>query len=348
MKKFFSIIALAAAFGFAPVANAVEFDDGIYHFNNIIHGNDNGTNVMISLAADATVPANVVMPTTVTYEGVTYTVTHVKDKIFSNNNTIVSVKLPEQLRYLEDAAFEHCKLLQKVEFPSTLLWIGGWCCTGCSSLNNVVLPESLTYIGQDAFSWGPIIGDELIVPDAVTSIGNNAFSGSKIKKIVFGTGVTTIPTGLCAWCPVNAAVIPENVKTIQSFAFQGAQMAQVNLGKPETLEANIFADCGNLKEVGVEAVEPPACVESTFPAATYEGKLVVVSEAAKAAYQANAVWGKFATIEVTTMTGVDEVAAAEAGAAVAYNLYGVKVADDIKNVTTPGIYIAGGKKVLVK
>ena len=98
----------------------------------------------------------------------------------------------------------------------------------------------------------------------------------------------------------------------------------------------------------VESTTPPVVLENSFPFDTYSGKLIVPNEDCIAAYRADAVWGKFATIEAAKSGGLEDVLAEKKADTTVYNTQGIRVADDINDVTVPGLYIAGGKKVLVK
>lgn len=347
MNKFsLAIIALASVC--VSQAHALEFDEGIFHYATV---NDVDLDVKVSLVAGATVPAKVEIPTEVTFLGKTYNVTHLAGWMFSKNETIVSVKLPERMTTFEYAVFEYCKNLKTIVLPESLKWIGNYCFIGCESLENIVIPENVEYIGQEAFEFCSSLskGGELRIPDAVTTLGINAFAmGPQMTKLVFGAGIETIPQGVCCWDgALTDVVIPHNVKTIMPFAFQGTPFTRVNVGAPEVMAASVFDSCEKLMEVEVETTTPPVCVENTFPATTYTGTLIVPDEGCIAAYKADEVWGKFATIKAKS-SAVESVMADENTDSKVYNLQGVYVGEDIKNVTTPGIYVSGGKKFVVK
>ena len=355
MKKILQVIGLATFIGFASqTASAVEFDEGIFHYTSI---EESDGDVKVSLKEGATVPAEVVIPTEVTFLGKTYTVTHLGGWMFQNNTTLEKVTLPGRMTTFEYAVFEGCSNLTSCPLPESLKWIGNYCFKGCANLKDFTIPENVEYIGPnalvDAFKQSPLA--ELVIPDAVTTIGNNAFMGALISRIVFGKGISEIAEGLCAWCDkLEDIVMPHNIKVISPWAFQGCSFTKVNVGAPEVIGANVFADSyTTIEEVRCEATTVPVCVETSFPDAAYEGTLIVPDEAVDA-YKADAVWGKFATIKGVEAAGIDDIITGEGfitngnASTEVYNLQGVRVASSLEMVAAPGMYIAGGKKVLVK
>lgn len=71
--------------------------------------------------------------------------------------------------------------------------------------------------------------------------------------------------------------------------------------------------------------------------------LNLASEAAAATFYINNV-----VVEKETTTGVEKINVSASVRTGVYNLHGVKVADSIEEVSTPGLYIANGKKIIKK
>lgn len=252
----------------------------------------------------------------------------------------------------EYAVFENCTNLTAIELPSSLKWIGKYCFKGCTNLAEIIIPDGVTYIGQEAFQACKALnnGQELRIPDSVNTLETNAFAIEvPISKLILGSGLTEIPTGLCAWDNnLKEVIIPNNIKTINSWAFQGCPLTSINLCATETIKSNVFESCESLIKVEVETTTPPTCEEPAFPDATYEGTLIVPEDDCIAAYRAHPVWGKFKTIQSAIPTAVDEINARLTEDGPVYNMYGIKVADDLQSITTPGLYIRNSKKILIK
>ena len=45
---------------------------------------------------------------------------------FKDNTKIISVEVPEGMRYIDVSAFEGCTGLKKIILPDSLTWIGGY------------------------------------------------------------------------------------------------------------------------------------------------------------------------------------------------------------------------------
>lgn len=94
----------------------------------------------------------VVIPSTVTYEGMTFRVTRI-----------------------DNDAFRECDALTSVVIPSTIESIGDWAFAGCSSLTSIIIPKSVESIGYCAFRYCSNL-ISITIPEGVTSIGREAFS----------------------------------------------------------------------------------------------------------------------------------------------------------------------------
>lgn len=62
--------------------------------------------VEVTTASPAYAIAEVTVPATVTYEGVTYSVTGIGDKAFMGNSTLTSITLPDGLKRIGTSAFQ--------------------------------------------------------------------------------------------------------------------------------------------------------------------------------------------------------------------------------------------------
>ena len=90
------------------------------------------------------------------------------------NNTLITIKLPQGVTALGREAFYYCHSLTSIDLPEGLTNIGEGAFLGCN-LNTITLPEELTNIGSFAFSECHALGS-VILPTGLESIGNKAFS----------------------------------------------------------------------------------------------------------------------------------------------------------------------------
>lgn len=75
----------------------------------------------------------------------------IDEQAFGWQDSLVSIVLPEGLRYIYKHAFIDCYNLQKISLPSSLKGIGHEAFAGCRSLTDITLPEGLEAIGRLAF-----------------------------------------------------------------------------------------------------------------------------------------------------------------------------------------------------
>ena len=81
---------------------------------------------------------SVVIPSTVTYRGTTYSVTSISDRAFYNCSGLTSVTIPNSVTEIGDYAFSGCSGLTSVTIPNSVTSIGNYAFSGCSGLTSVV------------------------------------------------------------------------------------------------------------------------------------------------------------------------------------------------------------------
>ncbi len=146
---------------------------------------------------------SVTIPSTVTYNGTTYSVTSIGDWAFRDCSSLTSVTIPNSVTSIGGWAFNECSnLIQPIynshvfaymptsysgtyTIPSGIESIAGGAFAGCSSLTSINIPNTVTSIGEGAFSGCSGL-TSVTIPNSVTSIGDWAFYGcSGLKSIVW-------------------------------------------------------------------------------------------------------------------------------------------------------------------
>ena len=148
MKRLLSLTALLLL---AVASFAHDFEvDGIYYV--IISSSSNSPTVSVSYKGTSynsysnEYTGSVTIPETVTYSGVTYSVTSI-----------------------DSYAFYKCSGLTSVNIPESLTNIGGQAFRGCSGLTSVTIPESVTSIGEMAFYDCSILTSIILESNAILS-----------------------------------------------------------------------------------------------------------------------------------------------------------------------------------
>jgi len=133
----------------------------------------------------------VVIPKTVTYKDVKYSVTSIGNA-FAYCSGLTSVTIPNSVTSIGNLAFGGCSSLTSVTIPNSVTNIGGCAFNDCTSLTSITIPNSVTSIGWGAF--GGCSGlTSVIIPNSVTSIEEGAFSGcSSLTSVTIGSSVTNI------------------------------------------------------------------------------------------------------------------------------------------------------------
>ena len=94
---------------------------------------------------------NIVIPSSVVYNGITYSVTSIGISAFYECYGLTSVTIPNSVTSIGSSAFYECSGLTSVTIPNSVTSIGDDAFYGCSGLTSVTIPNSVTSIGDDAF-----------------------------------------------------------------------------------------------------------------------------------------------------------------------------------------------------
>ena len=117
---------------------------------------------------------DIVIPSTVTYNDVTYSVTSIGSSAFSGCTELTSVTIPESVTSIGSYAFQDCSGLTSVTIGDGVETIGHSAFNNCGALTSVTIPNSVTSIGDYAF-WDCSGLTSITIPNSVTSIGGSAF-----------------------------------------------------------------------------------------------------------------------------------------------------------------------------
>ena len=275
MKLFRTVIA-ALLLLCSTVATAHDFTvGGIYY--NILSSTDQTVEVTYggnSYVSAKSYSGSVTIPSSVTYDGTTYTVTAVGEYTFYNCE-ISSVTLPwsvatignyafwfskieeisitNGVRTIESNAFYACTNLRTVVLPQSLTTIGSEAFLDCTALTSITIPSGVLTIGEGAFRDCSSLTSATI-SSSVKTIGKSAFSGCALTSIEIPNSVTTIDESAFSKCKALTAItIPDNVTTLGASAFAnctGLTSATIGNGV-KSIARNLFNQCSNLTSVAM-------------------------------------------------------------------------------------------------
>ena len=167
---------------------------------------------------------DVVIPESVTHDGVDYSVTSIGDKAFSSCHFLVSVNISNHITSIGKYAFCDCYKLTSINIPAGITSIETGVFAGCYELTKVEI-HSNAIVSQD-YEWLSgkylynILGNyvqEVVIGEEVTKIGNCAFWGYKsLISVTIPNSVTTIGSGAFSGCEkLTSITIPSSVTSIE-------------------------------------------------------------------------------------------------------------------------------------
>jgi len=184
---------------------------------------------------------NLIVPATITHNGIVYTITRIDDNAFAQCIDLLSVALSNSLFSIGDGAFYSCISLITVDFGNALQTIGRSAFSGCTSLEQIsAFPETLTTMYDDAFANDRNLSGRIVIPPHLTTIRERAFYGCNITSVVFSEGVTTIGRYAFSACPIDSLYISSTVTSIY----------------PEGYHDGSFFYCGDLRSIIVNEANP--------------------------------------------------------------------------------------------
>ena len=241
--------------------------DGIaYYFN------DDDTSVTVTYTVlgstnnySGLTTANI--PSSVTYNSITYSVTSIGQRAFYGCSGLTSVTIPNSVTSFGDYAFSGCSGLTSVTIPNSVTSIDESAFSRCSGLTSVIIGNSVTSIGSNAFSGCSGL-TSVTIPNSVTTIGSSAFTScTGLISVTIPNSVTSISDRTFNGCTgLTSITIPNSVTSIGDYAFYG-NISLVSVTIPASVDSigtqafyvfdfgknRILTLCGGVKYIGNDA-----------------------------------------------------------------------------------------------
>ena len=248
---------------------------------------------------------NLVIPSTVTYEGKVYNVTRIGFDAFNQCDKLTFVDIPSSVKTIGVGAFNFCSSLTSITLKEGLEHIEWNAFEDCRSLENITFPNSLKTIGNYAFSNTLWYKNH---PNGAVYAGNvfYKYKGDIPQNTSFVIKEGTVSISPYAFVKENyhedyslvSVSIPNSVEVIGEGAFYRCR-ALTSIVIPAgvtTIETLAFDYCKALKSVTCEAVNPPALIGSVFLFTPIADATLYVPAESIEAYKTATEWKDFGQI----------------------------------------------------
>ena len=181
----------------------------------------------------------IVIPSTVTYNNITYKVTGIGQSAFSGCTELQTIIGAENITYIEDFAFWGCKNLTEIPLPDNMSSIGQYAFRECSGLTSFTIPEGITDISFNTFQ-GCTGLTSVTIPSTVEIIRSHAFDS-------------------CV--SLSSVTFPPSLDYIQDWAFWGCENL-TSITIPAVLGDAAFGNCPQLESVVISTECPGISVDA--------------------------------------------------------------------------------------
>ena len=157
---------------------------------------------------------DVVIPSKVTYNGKTYTVTAIDGMAFKNCSKLASITMPSTIKSIGAMPFYNTPALEEVYIKD----LSAWCKIDfASSWSNPLLYAKKLYVK------GKLVTD-LVIPKDIKVIKHAAFANGYFKSVTLHKNVENIETGAFCYCKELTSIvskIPANKLKPIYYVFEG-------------------------------------------------------------------------------------------------------------------------------
>lgn len=166
------------------------------------------------------------------------------------------------VKHIAMEAFNWCSSLKSIRIPDTIESIGQWAFDNCYSLETITLPDNASF-SPDAFDACPLLKE-------INISENNAYY-KNIDGVIYDRDMTRLHRSV-PLSGMKKLIVPDTVKTISRYAFNGSDIEEIilpnglttidhrtfsgsaikNINIPETvttIKSSAFSGCKNLTEI---------------------------------------------------------------------------------------------------
>ena len=247
MNRKLFLAALVLLMGLTPRAWAYDFSaecpSGQTLYYNIVDGEAQVTYESYSSATDyyqnyTLCPVgDLAIPSTVTYEETTYSVTSIGGAAFYGCSVLTSVSIPNSITSIGNSAFNDCSGLTSITLPNSITEFGVYAFKNCSNLTAVHYTGNISdwcgirfgngYSNPVCYARKLYINNtlltDLVIPDGITEINNFSFINNKfLRSVSLPNTVKYIGwSGFALDSALTTFTLPESIDSLGPWALWG-------------------------------------------------------------------------------------------------------------------------------
>ncbi len=282
--------------------------DGIYYalypdelkatvVNDGNKSDDNGSGYEIS---------ELLIPETIVYEGITYTVKSVGDYAFCNTKSLKSITLSDSITKIGMRAFANCDSLQSIYIPKNVVMVGSYAFEASHALQTIdVAAENTTYSSiSDCLCnkegtmliLAPGGRDSIVVAEGITAIDHYAFAYCNLQHVELPLSLQTIDHYAFSYCnALQSVAIPDGVTELGANLFrESLNLRSVVFGRNIKKMGNYsFLGCVSIDTITILAPEPPIIKDLSL---NTDSCLLRVFKNSYSVYAKHTYWSNFTNI----------------------------------------------------
>lgn len=230
---------------------------------------------------------NITIPSSVEYDGVINEVNAIGSYVFSKNEQLESVVIPNSISTMETSVFSNCINLKSVTFQGDIPYCsaafyntgshsGGYTVTFESGVTKI--PNKLFYTEGSKPNEKYAFVKKVIMADTVQEIGSQAFERCyDLNEIIWSSNLLTIGSSAFAYdTGLTELILPGQTKFIDQYAFDYCESLKTVVlpASLKTMRSSAFRNCIALTSLTVNG-DIPTYSESFYNTGSLSGGYTV-------------------------------------------------------------------------
>lgn len=217
----------------------------------------------------------VTIPSTVTYNGMTYTVTSIGRYAFEYCEKVTGIKIPDSVTKIKYYAFHRCKNLTSITIPQGVVSIEEGVFAECINLKSIIVDNNNS-VYDSRNNCNAIIETATntlvagckatVIPNSIETIGNRAFIYCRsLKGITMPNSIKNIKPYAFYHCDsLTSITIPCNVNSIGSDVFSSCNMLDYVIVDKNNTTYDSRNDCNAIIETATNTLIS-GCANTVIP-----------------------------------------------------------------------------------